>query len=129
MNVGMFNLSFKRMLLLPILTCVLAACGGGNDNKVAVEESGGQVIVPAEEMNILQVLEADTSFSRFLGSLELAGLTDRFADTSRQFTIFVPNNSAFDLLGDISGLTNDQLNSLLLYHVLVIRWMGLQLHL
>ncbi len=71
--------------------------------------------------NIAQVATAAGSFGTLLGALTATGLDTVLSDPAGRFTVFAPTDAAFAKLGDISGLSNDQLSNILLYHVIVGR--------
>lgn len=71
--------------------------------------------------NIAEVATAAGSFATLLSALTATGLDTVLADPTGKFTVFAPTDAAFAKLGDISGLTNDQLTDILLYHVVVGR--------
>lgn len=70
--------------------------------------------------NIAEVVAGNPDFSILLAALQEAGLDGTLADESQTFTVFAPNNTAFENAGitadnvaDIEGL-----DQILLYHVL-----------
>ena len=69
------------------------------------------------DASIIQVLERD-GYSSLLVALRTTGLDAVLRDRSRDFTVFAPTNEAFETLGDISGLSTEQLTDVLLYHVI-----------
>ena len=69
--------------------------------------------------NIAEVATAAGSFNTLLGALVATGLDSVLADPAGKFTVFAPTDAAFAELGDISGLSVDQLEDILLYHVIV----------
>lgn len=71
--------------------------------------------------NIAQVATAAGSFNTLLGALATTGLDAVLTDPAGKFTVFAPTDAAFSALGDISGLTVDELEDILLYHVIVGR--------
>lgn len=74
--------------------------------------------VPAEAPALADVLQADGRFSVLLGALDAANLTDALAGPG-PFTLFAPTDEAFAALpeGTLDALTPDQLQAVLLYHV------------
>ena len=76
------------------------------------------ILPPVSIAGIARSLE---SFSVLTGALEATGLYDALADLEGQFTVFAPDNAAFQPLidnGTIESLTVEQLSSVLLYHVI-----------
>ncbi len=69
--------------------------------------------------NIAQVASDAGIFTTLLGALTATGLDTVLTDPDGKFTVFAPTDAAFTALGDISGLTVDQLEDILLYHVIV----------
>ena len=79
-----------------------------------------------EEMTIAGIVDSTERFSTLAFALDAAGLTG-VLDGKRQFTVFAPNNDAFEAtaaeLGtDVAGLvdfvvSNGLLEAVLLYHV------------
>lgn len=67
--------------------------------------------------NIPNVASAAGNFTKLVNALVSTKLDTVLADETKQFTVFAPTDDAFNALGDISGLTNDQLKNILLYHV------------
>ena len=64
---------------------------------------------------IAQILTDDGRFTSLLNALEATGLTDTFTSAG-DYTVFAPTDEAFAKLGDIE-LTKEQLQAILLYHV------------
>lgn len=71
------------------------------------------VLTPPE--NIVDLAKGVGDLSALVGYLEDAGL-DSVLQGNGPFTVFAPSNDAFGRLGD-TGLTEEQLTNLLLYHV------------
>lgn len=70
-------------------------------------------------MNIAEIVANDANFSTLLSALERTGLDATLASDANTFTVFAPDNDAFDALGvDLSTLSDDELTNILLYHVL-----------
>jgi transforming growth factor-beta-induced protein len=68
--------------------------------------------------NIAEVATANGSFTTLLNALAASGLDMVLADTDSKFTVFAPTDAAFAAFGDISGLSNEALTDILLYHVI-----------
>jgi uncharacterized surface protein with fasciclin (FAS1) repeats len=71
--------------------------------------------------NIAEVATAAGTFTSLLNALVATGLDSVLTDADDKFTVFAPTDAAFTELGDISGLTTDELRDILLYHVIVGR--------
>ena len=78
-----------------------------------------------EPGTIAEVASATEDFSTLVAALDAAGLVSTFADEEAEFTVFAPNNGAFDTLltdmeieGDDFLADTDMLTSVLTYHVL-----------
>ena len=80
------------------------------------------VLVPTEDVatsgTIAAVATANGSFNTLVGALGATGLDAVLADADGKFTVFAPTDEAFAKI-DTSGLTNEQLKDILLYHVIV----------
>jgi uncharacterized surface protein with fasciclin (FAS1) repeats len=80
------------------------------------------VLVPTEDDatsgTIAAVATANGSFNTLVGALGATGLDAVLADANGKFTVFAPTDAAFAKI-DTSGLTNDELKDILLYHVIV----------
>jgi uncharacterized surface protein with fasciclin (FAS1) repeats len=79
------------------------------------------VLLPTEDDpnsgTIADVATASGNFNTLLGALAATGLDTTLADASGKFTVFAPTDDAFAKI-DTSGLTNDELKDVLLYHVI-----------
>jgi uncharacterized surface protein with fasciclin (FAS1) repeats len=64
---------------------------------------------------IAEIATEAGTFNQLLSALTATGLADTFAQPGN-YTVFAPTDAAFEALGDIS-LTESQLRSILLYHV------------
>jgi uncharacterized surface protein with fasciclin (FAS1) repeats len=80
------------------------------------------VLIPTEDDatsgTIADVATANGSFTTLVGALGATGLAATLADANGKFTVFAPTDAAFAKI-DTSGLSNDQLKDILLYHVIV----------
>jgi len=67
---------------------------------------------------ILDAVMADTDYKTLANALKAAGLADVLKKKG-PFTLFVPNNSAFQDVADLKALTDDKakLKTVLTYHV------------
>ena len=90
------------------LATTLIACSSDDDNSAG---------------NIVEVAEANGSFTTLVAALQASGLDDVLADEKRDFTVFAPTDEAFAALLadlDISAadlLASPNLSDILLYHV------------
>ena len=76
------------------------------------------VILPP--VSIAAIARSLPSFSVLTGALEQTGLFNGLADLNGSYTVFAPDNAAFQPLidnGTIASLTAGQLQTILLYHV------------
>jgi uncharacterized surface protein with fasciclin (FAS1) repeats len=90
---------------------------GGGDNGGGDNGGGdGQLV------NIVDTAVAAGSFNTLAAALQATGLDDVLADESQRYTVFAPNDAAFDKLGQdtINALLadTDTLRDILLYHVI-----------
>jgi uncharacterized surface protein with fasciclin (FAS1) repeats len=98
-----------KTLSVALLATTLMACSSDDDN-----QSAG---------NIVEVAEANGSFTTLVAALQASGLDDVLADENRDFTVFAPTDAAFAALLadlDISAadlLASPNLSDILLYHV------------
>jgi len=80
------------------------------------------VLIPTEDDatsgTIADVATANGSFNTLVGALGATGLAATLADADGKFTVFAPTDAAFAKI-DTSGLTNDELKDILLYHVII----------
>jgi len=67
---------------------------------------------------IADVATANGNFDTLVGALGATGLAATLANADGKFTVFAPTDEAFAKI-DTSGLTDDQLKDILLYHVIV----------
>ncbi|PHN04097.1 fasciclin domain-containing protein [Flavilitoribacter nigricans] len=84
------------------------ACDGVDDDDLGTNE----------DKNIVEVATEDSRFSMLVDALVRTGLDDLLDDENSDFTVFAPTNDAFNALGiDLSTLTDQELENILLYHV------------
>ena len=80
------------------------------------------VLVPTEDVvtsgTIADVATANGNFTTLLSALGATDLAATLADAEGKFTVFAPTDAAFAKI-DTSGLSNDQLKDILLYHVII----------
>jgi uncharacterized surface protein with fasciclin (FAS1) repeats len=102
-----------------ITDAVLATANVTNANVLAdngVIHVIDKVLVPPGVLNIVQMAQANPgTFSSLVGAVVATGLAPTLSGAG-PFTVFAPTNTAFAAAP--SGLTNSQLTSVLLYHVL-----------
>ncbi|MEH0158452.1 fasciclin domain-containing protein [Limibacter armeniacum] len=105
--------------------------GGGVVAEADVEASNGiihvvnSVLLPEEPMpTIAELVTENENFSTLLSALTTANLAEVFADESASFTVFAPDNAAFQALLDadnginaLTDLSADQLDRVLKFHV------------
>lgn len=72
-----------------------------------------------QDPSITEIAASNAQFSTLVGALQSTGL-DAALDGDGEFTVFAPTNDAFAALpeGTLESLTEEQLESILLYHVL-----------
>jgi uncharacterized surface protein with fasciclin (FAS1) repeats len=115
------NIKHKIYGLVTVLfLSMLASCKISDENKF-------QPLPPqlrSANKNILEVLRSEARFSLFLQASEKAGLTLEWANESRTFTFFAPNNAAFEAAGlnaaTIAGFPEGDatLKAIVGYHIL-----------
>jgi uncharacterized surface protein with fasciclin (FAS1) repeats len=78
-----------------------------------------KVLVPPGVLNVVQMAQANPSFSTLVGAVVSAGLQGALADPAATLTVFAPTNDAFAAIATtVAGLTPTQLETVLTYHVL-----------
>lgn len=94
------------VLLAPVL--VLGACSDDSTTQSETQDPG-----------IVEIAAQNEQFSTLVEALQSTGL-DAALEEDSEFTVFAPTNEAFDALpeGTLESLTEDQLEEILLYHVL-----------
>ena len=79
---------------------------------------------PGEENvgDVFAVIQSDDNFATLTAALEATGLGTVLANTEETYTLFAPNNAAFEELGieTVNALLvdTDRLTDILLYHVI-----------
>ena len=97
-----------KPLSVAVLATTLIACGSNNN----------------DPGNIVEVAEADGSFTTLVAALKQSGLDEVLADEERAFTVFAPTDAAFTAALAQLGITADELlaspllTDILLYHVI-----------
>lgn len=103
----MRNLTFTLLLMILPLILMLSAC---SDDSTRAD---------TQDPSITEIASINAQFSTLTGALQSAGL-DAVLDGDGEFTVFAPTNDAFSALpaGTLESLSNEQLEAVLLYHVL-----------
>ena len=109
--------SLYRILTVTTLAAALFACDDDGFDGLTDSDSGGTG-------NIVEVAEANGSFTTLVAALEASGLDEVLSDETRSFTVFAPTDAAFEALlaelditaGDL--LASPNLADILLYHVI-----------
>ena len=97
-----------NFLFILLSALILASCGGDDDDN---------------DTSIIDQLEGNLDYSTLLLALETAELTETLADLDSSFTLFAPDNAAFERFLSTQNLTAEELLSdptlsdILLYHV------------
>lgn len=95
--------------------------------KADVDASNGvvhvidKVLVPPGVLNVVQMAQANPTFSTLVSAVVQADLQGTLGGTG-PFTVFAPTNAAFEAIADtVAGLDGDQLETVLTYHVVGAR--------
>ena len=80
---------------------LLKACGGGGGG-----DAGNSCQLPSGNDSLLQRLQQDGRFSTLLQAVNKAGLAGTLDDRGASLTLFAPDNTAFDRLGQRIGFVN-----------------------
>ena len=108
--------SIFKPLTIALLATTLIACSSDDD-----DDDDNAAMDPG---NVVEVAEANGSFTTLVAALEVSGLDAVLADESRSFTVFAPTDAAFTAaLADLGITAADLLASpnladILLYHVI-----------
>jgi len=93
-------------------SAMITGTGDGEDTEMLIPDTGN---------NIVSVLQSDEDFETLVTAIDAAGLTELLSSVN-DFTLFAPNDAAFDALGDgaVDALVADpeSLKNILLYHVI-----------
>jgi uncharacterized surface protein with fasciclin (FAS1) repeats len=108
------SFTFKT-LTITLLATTLIACGSSDDDDddISMTDPG----------NIVEVAEANGSFTTLIAALQTSGLDTVLADETRDFTVFAPTDEAFEAFLADAGisaadlLASPNLSDILLYHV------------
>ena len=102
-----------KISLLALLTVTLFACNNDDDNSNPID--------PGTDVTIAQFVADNDDYSSLEAALEVAGLTETL--NSGEFTVFAPNNLAFEAFLNAAGFASlddvpvDVLTNILLNHV------------
>lgn len=76
------------------------------------------VLLPAtDRVDEVVANSASPTFNTLVSALTTTGLLEAIVDDPGPFTLFAPTDDAFAALGDISGVSTEDLTDILLYHV------------
>ncbi len=96
---------FINALFLAVAVLAFSACDDEDEPSIAIQ-------------TITEIAADDPQFSTLVGALQRVNLDD-VLNGDGPFTVFAPTNAAFQALGvNLNTLTDDQLEEILLYHVL-----------
>ena len=99
--------SLKNVLLLLFVATIFIACDNDDDP-----------IAEPELQTIADIASSNSDFSTLVSALQRTDLVG-VLDGAGAYTVFAPTNDAFTALGvDLNTISNDDLASILLYHVL-----------
>jgi transforming growth factor-beta-induced protein len=105
------------LLLVAMATggAATAACSS-DDEATSTAPAPAPTTPPAGAKDLVDTAVAAGSFQTLAAALTKAGLVETLKGPG-PFTVFAPTDAAFKKLGDISGLTAEQLKPILTYHV------------
>lgn len=112
----------KSLSLLTLSGAMLISCGKAKEEEAVVEAPVEEVVEVVETPNIVGVASANADFSTLVAAVGAAELVETLSSEG-PFTVFAPNNAAFDKLpaGTVDTLllpeSKDLLTSVLTYHV------------
>ena len=142
------NIKKTFVLILGVLAISLTACKNEErTDEVEImppEEKRAQAIADsveraeknAEGNSVYQRLAANENFSRFSEALDKAGLSDTLRSGEGPFTLFVPDNTAYDRLApeeriDLDNASVEEHKKLYNYYLvdgeLTVDWLGRQI--
>ena len=115
---------FTRLLLPAAGAIALAACSEPAEDTAVEDPALAEQVDPALETpgTVVAVAQGNPDFSTLVSAVTAAGLGETLS-ADGPFTVFAPNNAAFDKLpdGTLETLTSpegkEQLTSILTYHV------------
>jgi uncharacterized surface protein with fasciclin (FAS1) repeats len=94
-----------------------------NDSSSEIAEESTQAVEEAEQPNIVETAVSVDDLSTLVTAVQTAGLVETLSDETASYTVFAPNNAAFDALpeGTLESLLaedgRDDLTNILTYHV------------
>ncbi len=107
------RMPLKFLILALVASLTVMACGDDDDD----DDNGDDV-----EATIYAELAADGDYDTLVTAIDAAGLEDTLDDEDAEYTVFAPNDAAFDALEDgvLDDLLEDTetLSTVLLSHVL-----------
>ena len=114
----------NKISALVVAGIVMASCGEkkAEETVAAVDSTAVEVEAPVKAETIVDVAAANADFSTLVAAVKAAGLVETLSSEG-PFTIFAPNNAAFDKLpaGTVDGLLKpeslEKLKAVLTYHV------------
>ncbi|MCX7767953.1 MAG: fasciclin domain-containing protein [Flavobacteriales bacterium] len=125
----------KKIVFFSLFAAALYSCGGNAEKEAERKKREADSLARLEQArkdsmekamaaarkNIVETALADPNFSTLTALLEQAGLTATLKDSTKNFTVFAPTNTAFEALGqaELDKLKKDtkRLRDVLLYHV------------
>ena len=114
----------NKISALVVAGIVMASCGEkkAEETVAAVDSTAVEVEAPVKAETIVDLAAANEEFSTLVAAVKAAGLVETLSSEG-PFTIFAPNNAAFDKLpaGTVDGLLKpeslEKLKAVLTYHV------------
>lgn len=101
----------RKLSLFSLVLSLALFTSCGDDDSASNEPTG-----PTQ--TIAEIAAGDANFSTLVSALDRVGLTS-VLNGSGSYTVFAPTNTAFQNAGiDLDQLTDDELTSVLLYHVI-----------
>ena len=90
-------------LIVVAASVVVSSCSDGNQDNLDAEDVFSDVVSPPATPGVGgsvydTIVVHDNEFSILRKAIDLAGLADEFDDESREFTVFAPDNAAFERL-------------------------------
>lgn len=117
----------KNILTAGVLATGVILGGCSSDDDPVVTEDPVPTATPGVGNSVYDNIFNDSNLSTLLAAIDAAGLADTLDNEASQFTVFAPNNAAFQVLEDsdpnddaIADLLADPttLSSILTYHVI-----------
>lgn len=109
-----------KHLMLLLLTLTVFSCSDDDDSSNSTDDDTD---TEDTTITISEYLESDSDYTSLVAALEQADLLDTLSDDTANFTLFAPDNDAFETLLTNLGVTLDEisdedLSDILLYHVI-----------